>query len=42
MKNRPVNKTVVPDPEFIPVELRRITEEEFERWDEEPCIASAD
>jgi hypothetical protein len=28
--------------EYIPVELRRITEEEFEMWNHEPCRASAD
>jgi hypothetical protein len=28
--------------EYIPMELQRITEEEFEMWDQEPCIASAD
>ena len=28
--------------EYIPVELHRITEEEFEMWDEEPCLASTD
>lgn len=30
------------DKEYIPVELHRITEEEFEMWDQEPCLASAD
>lgn len=34
--NRPMNI------EFIPVELHRITEEEFEMWDQEPCLARAD
>jgi hypothetical protein len=29
--------------EYIPVELHRITVEEFEMWDDEPCcLASAD
>ena len=28
--------------EYIPVELHWITEEEFEMWDQEPCLASAD
>lgn len=28
--------------EFIPVELHRITEEEFEMWNDEPCIARAE
>ncbi|MDD2541187.1 MAG: hypothetical protein PHH28_09115 [Desulfuromonadaceae bacterium] len=28
--------------EFIPVELHRVTEEEFDMWDQEPCVASAD
>jgi len=30
------------DMEYIPVELHRITEEEFEMWDDEPCIARAE
>ncbi len=28
--------------EFIPVDLRRVTVEEFELGDGEPCIASSD
>lgn len=33
---KPVNE------EYIPVELHRITEEEFEMWNDEPCLASDD
>jgi len=30
------------DTKYIPVELHRITEEEFEMWNDEPCIARAE
>lgn len=36
IKDKPVT------PEFIPVELHRVTEDEFEMWDQEPCLASDD
>ncbi len=42
MKTTNRNKIQAPETEFIPVEFNRITEEEFERWDDELCIASAD
>jgi len=42
MEDTNLTNDEAPEPEFIPVELRRITEEEFEKWDDEPCIASAD
>lgn len=37
-----INKGNNLNEEYIPVELHRITEEEFEMWDDEPCIASAE
>lgn len=42
MRARNSNKGKPLNVEYIPVELHRITEEEFEMWDQEPCLASAD
>lgn len=36
------NKGKAQEMEFIPVELHRITIEEFEMWNDEPCIARAE
>jgi hypothetical protein len=40
MRNENLNRDL--SPEYIYVELHRVTEEEFEMWDQEPCIASED
>jgi len=42
MRGLNIDKGKAADTEYIPVELHRITEEEFEMWDQVPCIASAD
>jgi hypothetical protein len=42
MRARNIDNGKTLNQEYIPVELHRITEEEFEMWDQEPCIASAD
>ena len=42
MRTRNIVKGKPLDPECIPMEFHRITEEEFEMWDDEPCLASAD
>ena len=42
MRARNITRGKPQKEEFIPVELHRITEEEFEMWDDEPCLASAD
>lgn len=42
MRDRNLNRDKSLDTEYIPVELHRITEEEFEMWDQEPCLAHAD
>jgi hypothetical protein len=42
MRDTNLNESEPLDTEYIPMEFKRITEEEFEMWDQEPCIASAD
>jgi hypothetical protein len=43
MRTRKTNSASKPvAKEFIPVEPQRITAEEFDMWDDEPCLASAD
>ena len=42
MRARNCNRGNPLNEEYIPVELHRITEEEFEMWDQESCLASAD
>jgi hypothetical protein len=42
MRDSNLNTNNALDTEFTPVELDRVIEEEFEMWDIEPCIASAD
>ena len=42
MRTRNSNQGESLNQEYIPVELQRISQEEFEMWDQEPCIASAD
>lgn len=42
MRDLNIDRAKAANTEYIPVELHRITEEEFEMWDQVPCIASAD
>jgi hypothetical protein len=42
MRAKKINMGKPQEMEFIPVELHRITEEEFEMWNDEPCIARAE
>jgi hypothetical protein len=42
MRDTNITKSEPQKTEYIPMELHRITEEEFEMWDQEPCLASAD
>jgi hypothetical protein len=42
MRARNIDQGTPLKQEYIPVQLHRISEEEFESWDQEPCLASAD
>jgi hypothetical protein len=42
MRAKKINMGKPQEMEFIPVELHRITEEEFEMWNDELCVAWAE
>lgn len=42
MRSENINNGTPLNDEHISLEDRRISEEEFEMWDQEPCLASAD